>query len=252
MISTCGLLALTFAGLGCENPQPPAKPATSSRPSATQPPESTLRTSAAPVIEKPKVEPKVASQVAVAVDSPKVKPAAAPAKPKKIVKPAGPPAMPQVLMSEKHRKACKVFVGDTLPEMELSDLAGKKLKLSTVYGKKLTVICLFGGKLPTEDQELMDLATEVVDRYGKEVAVIGVAVGQSSDSAAAHVKKLGVKFPVFTDTDRKAYDIVATDYLPRTYLVDPTGKILWLDIEYSASTRRQINDAIRHVLETNK
>ncbi|MCE9554084.1 MAG: redoxin domain-containing protein [Planctomycetes bacterium] len=253
MISTCAVLALTWMVLGCENPQPPAKPATNSRPTASQPTESTLRASTAPVVEKPKAEPKVASQVAVVSDSPKVKTAAAPAKLKSTKpKPAGPPAMPQVLMSEKHRKACKVFVGDTLPEMELSDLAGKKRKLSAEYGKQLTVICLFGGKLPTEEQELMDLATEVVDRYGKEVAVIGVAVGQSSDSAAAHVKKLGVKFPVFTDTDRKAYDAVATDYLPRTYLVDPTGKILWLDMEYSASTRRQINDAIRHVLETKK
>lgn len=251
MISTCGLLALTFVALGCENPQPTSKP-TSSRPSASQPTESTLRASAPPIVEKPKAEPKIANQVAVVSDTAKVKPAAAPGKPKAAKpKPAGPPAMSRVLMSEKHRKTCKVFVGDVLPELELPDLAGKKRKLSADFGKKLTLICFFGGKLPTEDQELMDLTTEVVDHYGKEqLAVLGVAIGQSSDAAAALMKKLGVKFPVFVDADRKAYDSVAADYLPRTYLVDATGKILWLDIEYSASTRRQINEAIRHVLET--
>lgn len=244
-----GLIALTLLTQGCENPQAPAKPAGASRAAATEMTDSTLRAATPLVIEKPKAEAKVASQVAMAPDPAKAKPA--PVKRTPTATSAGPPAMPQVLMSEKHRKSCQVFVGDLLPEMELSDLAGKQRKLSTEYGKKLTVICMFGGKLPSEDQELMDLTTEMADRYGKEqVAVIGVAVGQSSDSAAAHAKKLGVKFPVFTDSNRKAYDVVANDYLPRTYLIDSTGKILWLDLEYSASTRRQISEAIRHVLET--
>ena len=139
-------------------------------------------------------------------------------------------------MSEKHRKSCKVFVGDVLPEMELSDLPGKKRKLSTDDGKKLTVICMFGGKLPTEDQELIDLTTEVVDRYGK-----GAGGGDRRGRrpveryrGSARIKKLGVKIPAFVDTDRKAYDSVATDYLPRTYLSMPQEKILWLDMVYGS------------------
>ncbi len=38
--------------------------------------------------------------------------------------------------------------------------------------------------------------------------------------------------------------------MPRTYLVDSQGKILWFDMEYSRSTRRDLRDAIRVVLNT--
>jgi hypothetical protein len=38
--------------------------------------------------------------------------------------------------------------------------------------------------------------------------------------------------------------------LPRTYLLDSSGKILWFDLEYSRSTRRELNQAIRYVLKS--
>lgn len=159
--------------------------------------------------------------------------------------------MPPVLLSEQHRKTCKVFVGETLPPIELPDLSGKKQTLSAALGKKLTLVCFYGGNLPTEEQMLKDLTPEVADRYGKQdVAVVGIAVGGKASDVAAQLKKFGVTFLVLVDADRSAYEKVATDYLPRLFLVDADGKIVWLDLEYSATTRRQISDAIRHGLET--
>jgi peroxiredoxin len=170
--------------------------------------------------------------------------AARPRRPKK------PAVMPAVLMSQGHRETSKVFVGDMLPDAELPDLSGKKRRFSSDYGKKLTLVCFFGGRLSSEEQLLLDLTPEVVDQFDKsQVAVIGIGVGRPTDAVAEQMKKLGVKFPIFVDTDRKAYDAVAKTYLPRIYLIDAAGKILWLDLEYSATTRRQIDEAIRSVLE---
>jgi hypothetical protein len=41
---------------------------------------------------------------------------------------------------------------------------------------------------------------------------------------------------------------VASEKLPRTYLLDASGKILWFDIEYSRTTRQQLLSAIRFSL----
>ena len=49
---------------------------------------------------------------------------------------------------------------------------------------------------------------------------------------------------VLMDPQGKALAQVATRYLPRTYLVDAAGKIVWFDMEYSPSTRRQLIQAI--------
>ena len=242
--SVVGLALLVFAGCNTSS-----QPTSSSTNVAEVPPKKQAEVSPQQpakkeIAKKEAAGPKVAQQVG----------RPAPRQPKQGAKPkppAAPPKMPAVLMSEGHRKSCKVFVGDLLPTLELADVAGKKRKLSAEYGKKLTVVCFFGGTLPAEEQELLDLTPEVLDRYGKDdVAVIGVAVGKSRDATAALIKKTGVKFPVFVDEDRSAFKAVAQEYMPRTYLLDATGKILWLDLEYSATTRRQLNEAIRHVLET--
>ena len=42
------------------------------------------------------------------------------------------------------------------------------------------------------------------------------------------------------DADATYFKSVATEKLPRTYLLDQEGKILWFDIEYSQSTYREL------------
>ena len=53
-----------------------------------------------------------------------------------------------------------------------------------------------------------------------------------------------VGFTSLLDTDGSLYSKVATQHQPRTYLLDADGKILWLDIEYSRSTARELSNAI--------
>jgi len=240
---TAGAVLMSLLAVGCENP-PPARPI--ARNQRTEPVD-------VPAVKEEKTEaPKKAQPAPKVADSAATKKEkTAPAKPQPAKKPAGPPPMPPVLLSEQHRKTCKVFVGDSLPTIELPDLKGKDQKLSDLLGKKLTLVSFFEGSRPTEEQMLLDLTPEVADRFGKQdVAVVGIAVGLKADAAAAQMKKFGVTFPVLVDTDRAAYDKVASDFLPRLFLVDADGKILWLDLEYSATTRRQISEAIRHLLET--
>ena len=52
------------------------------------------------------------------------------------------------------------------------------------------------------------------------------------------------------DPQGKALAQVATRYLPRTYLVDSEGKIVWFDMEYSPSTRRHLLQAIEYSMDT--
>ena len=62
------------------------------------------------------------------------------------------------------------------------------------------------------------------------------------------VEKLDARFPNLLDDKGVALGAVATRKLPRTYLLDASGKILWFDIEYSNTTRRELREAIQFVL----
>ena len=63
----------------------------------------------------------------------------------------------------------------------------------------------------------------------------------------AALEKAGANFPNLLDADGKAFAQVGSERLPRTYLLDPQGKILWFDIEYSLATRRELHQALRAV-----
>jgi peroxiredoxin len=97
-------------------------------------------------------------------------------------------------------------------------------------------------------QQLKDLGPDIVDPFGqKGVAVVGIAVKETDDGAAAALKKAGASFPNLLDADGKAFNQVGSVRLPRTYLLDPQGKILWFDIEYSVATRRELRHALRFI-----
>jgi hypothetical protein len=79
------------------------------------------------------------------------------------------------------------------------------------------------------------------------VAVAGIGVSESAESVAAALEQAGAAFPNLLDADGKAFAMVGSERLPRTYLLDPQGKVLWFDIEYSLSTRRELHQALRSV-----
>jgi len=79
------------------------------------------------------------------------------------------------------------------------------------------------------------------------VSVVGVTVDESAKDAEATVKKSGANFPNLHDADGKAFALVGSGRFPRTYVLDPTGKIVWFDIEYSLATRRELHQALEAI-----
>lgn len=169
--------------------------------------------------------------------------------PKKVEPPPPPPTIPKVTMAETDLATCLVRVGDTMPNGELTGLDGKKVPLQSLYGKKLTVVVFWTGKNMYALQQLQDLEADVVKPYAeKGVAVIGIDEGEDAKAAKDNLETAGATFPNFLDPDGACLAKVAKGRLPRTYLLDAKGKILWFDIEYSRSTRRDLQQGIKVAL----
>jgi len=158
---------------------------------------------------------------------------------------AAPAEIPPVRLSKGHEALCKVKVGDTMPDVTLPPLTGgAPVKLSSLFGKKATVVVFWSPDRRMAREQLADLGPDVVAPFGEAgVAVVGIAVG----APAAMLKAATREFPNLLDADGKAFAQVGSEKLPRTYLLDPQGKILWFDIEYSLGTRRELHQALRAV-----
>jgi len=160
------------------------------------------------------------------------------------------PKFPQVDLPAELAKTCLVKVGASMPEAELTNLEGKRVALRSAFGKKLTVVLFWQSENMYSTQALGYLEDDVVKPFAeKGVRVIGVSVKDSSEAARKAIEEAGAKYVNLLDPKGEFFAKVATQKIPRVYLLDLAGKILWLDIEYSSTTRRDLERAIQYKLD---
>ena len=155
-----------------------------------------------------------------------------------------PASMPKVVLTGSLQATCVVQVGDTLPPGELPDAEGKPVALASLLGKRATVVLFWNEGVSTESKAraataLDDLMYKVAEPHGAQgVNVIAVNVGDAADVVKAAAA--AVKFPVLGDANVSYFAKVAKERLPRVYLLDASGKILWFDMEFSRTTQREL------------
>lgn len=166
------------------------------------------------------------------------------------------PQPPEVFLSAQHAALCKVQVGDPLPEFALpsaSQPTDDPIPLADRLGSKATVVAMWRGDGAMAKSMLRDLAEDIVAKYPKpdakdkkqlDVETMAVAVGAEAGEAAELAQQLGYKGTVLVDKASELYDQVATARLPRVYVLNEAGEIVWMDIEYSLSTRRELKRSI--------
>jgi peroxiredoxin len=163
-----------------------------------------------------------------------------------------PLTIPEVQLTESQRQTCLLYVGDSMPEGELADTSGDLQQLVSLFGEDLTVVLFWTvDDAPFAREKataaLADLNNDVFLPYGERgVAVVGINVHNTAEIARECVSAAEATYPILMDSDGAYFSQVARD-LPRVFLLDSQGKILWLDLEFSSTTRRQLDRAIQAV-----
>ncbi len=157
---------------------------------------------------------------------------------------------PRILLSNTHEATCLLKVGDAVPSVTLNDVEGTQLQLQRRFGEKMTVIVFWtSGNVPALDQ-FQRLASEVWSSWaGAGVGVVAVNVGDNIELVRELTGEAEDNVASLVDEDGSVFAQFATSMLPRTYLVDDQGKILWFDLEYSRSTRRELQNALTYYLK---
>jgi hypothetical protein len=155
---------------------------------------------------------------------------------------------PRVILSRAHEQTCLVNVADTLPNLALThltgELKGESVALDDLRGDQLTVVVFWTTRLAFGREQFAHLASEVALPFRHlGVKVVAVNVGDPVEQIELDdVTK--DEIVCVHDSDGSAIATIATSKLPRTYLIDGQGRILWFDLEYSRTTRRQLKNAI--------
>ncbi len=156
-------------------------------------------------------------------------------------------------MSQRDAATCLVKVGDAFPDADLVDRDGEDVATKDLLGERLTLVVFWANSHRSAREQIERLPLEVTEPFkgtGIDVLAINVGdpVGQAADILPAE-KRAGIS--LLHDSDGVFFAKVATERIPRCYLLDREGKILWLDIEYSRGTARELTNAI-HVYLGNR
>ena len=160
-----------------------------------------------------------------------------------------PAYLPYVFLSEQHSEICLVQVGDRFPDFALPDIHGNRQSLASLLGKTATVVVVWSTDYLFAQEQFDRLPKDLGECYGDpSLSVITIAVGEESDRVRQLADEAGIEGPVLIDSDSVLFHQIATERLPHSYVLDADGQIVWHDLEYSRTTRREMFNAVRFVL----
>lgn len=151
---------------------------------------------------------------------------------------------PVVAMSAEHRASCLVYLNQVLPEGRLPDQTGTEHSLRESLGKAVTVVVFWNRDQRYAWDQFRHLQRDLAAWRDKGVRVIAIHVGAPPRDYDALCREHGQGVLCLLDGDGSYFATVATTRLPRTYVLDAQGKIVWLDLEYSRSTRHDLQQAL--------
>ncbi len=152
-------------------------------------------------------------------------------------------------MTDEHAAACLVEVGDAFPTATLVDLDGESVALASLYGPKLTVVVVWRASHPYAVAALRDMTNLIERPFAAEgVQVVGINVGDPGTTVQEVTDSGGIAYPQLLDEEETLYAQLATSLLPRIYLLDEAGRVVWLDVEYAVATQRHLRHAVRFML----
>ena len=165
-----------------------------------------------------------------------------------------PTAIPTVNLPGALKETCLVTIGNAMPDGELTTVGGEKTSLAERRGKNATVVFFWtAGNSEIAEKSaalsLADLQGDAQAAYGdKGLAVLAINPKDTTEKVKQIAGATEVDFPILIDASGNYFSKIATEKLPRVYVLDASGKIVWLDLEFSEVSREALEQTLRVML----
>jgi peroxiredoxin len=139
-------------------------------------------------------------------------------------------------------------VGSPAPDFTLRVLDGPNLRLQEQRGK--VVLVNFWATWCGPCRKEMPHLNRIADKYRSSgLVLLGINVDDDVRNAADLAAKLGVKFPVLFDTDKKVSKLYDLNSMPSTLVIDRNGRVRYLHRGYQDGYEDLYDKQIRDLLK---
>lgn len=143
-------------------------------------------------------------------------------------------------MSFAQKAETLVKTGMTVPDFEVKMFDGRTIQIKDLRGK-VVLLNFWATWCPDCIRELARVQSDIIDRFqGKDFVFLPISRQDSYEKIKAFREKKGHTFPMGMDPDRKIYAQFATAIIPRNFILDRNGKILYAEEGYDESSFQQL------------
>ena len=140
-----------------------------------------------------------------------------------------------------------INAGDVAPDFTVEMLDGSTVTLSALQGKP-TLLIFWATWCPPCRLELSKLQEHIIDRYGDKINVLPISRGEERATVEDYISNMGYTFAIGLDGDQSIYNNYATNYIPRCFVIDANGKVLYSGVGYDDAIAKEVEESIEKAL----
>lgn len=147
------------------------------------------------------------------------------------------------------QKGKELALGSAMPEFSLNSSVYGNISSADLKGK-LVLISMFATWCGPCQSELAEIQKVLWPKYKDDANFRLIVIGRehTDEQLAAYNKKKGFTFPLYPDPKRGTYSKFADSTIPRAYLYNKEGKLVYSSIGYSQEEFAKLLKAIEEAL----
>lgn len=140
-------------------------------------------------------------------------------------------------------------VGDTVPAFSVQEISGDTFSIGAERGK-VVVVSFWATWCGPCQVEMPLLEKDIWEKYksSADFAMVGIAREQTKETVSNFQAHHSFTYPLAYDPDRSTYRLFADSGIPRTYVVDRRGRIVYQSVGYGPGVVDELDKAVRKAL----